>query len=85
MRKFTDDELKKWVKISEHALINSKGEQFGKVAVLKSHYSEPVSILEAAIKKYVGNNHYYDFIDMNMDDPWTRVIISCDINDNDYR
>jgi hypothetical protein len=35
----------------------------------------PVEILDEVIKKYVGENEYFEFIDANMDNPWTRVVL----------
>jgi hypothetical protein len=79
--KFTDEDLKEWVKISEHKFTNSKGDIIGKCAILRSYYpGDVVEMLNAAVSRYVGNDQYYEFIDINMDDPWTRVIISDMIN-----
>ena len=36
---------------------------------------DPVKKLDEAIDKYVEGNDYYEFIDSNMDNPWTRVIV----------
>ena len=79
--KFTDEDLKKWVKISEHKFTNSKGDVIGKCAILRSYYpGDVIEMLNSAVSQYVGNDPYYEFIDMNMDDPWTRLIISDIIN-----
>ena len=37
---------------------------------------DPVKVLDSAIKIYTDGNDYYEFVDINMDNPWTRVIIS---------
>lgn len=34
----------------------------------------PKIVLDEAIETYVGDNEYYEFVDDNMDNPWTRVI-----------
>lgn len=34
----------------------------------------PKIILDEAIEKYVGNSEYFEFVDDNMDNPWTRII-----------
>lgn len=34
----------------------------------------PKIVLDEAIEIYVGDNEYYEFVDDNMDNPWTRVI-----------
>ena len=78
---FTDDDLKEWVRISEHKFTNSKGDEIGKCAILRSYYpGDVVEMLNAAVSRYVGDIPYNEFIDINMDDPWTRVIISDMIN-----
>lgn len=52
----------------------------GKIAVFIYRGSaNPRSILDNAIYHYVGDNTYHEFIDANLDNPWTRVIVS-DIN-----
>jgi len=79
--KFTDEDLKEWVRISEHNFTNSKGDVVGKCAVLRSYYpGDVVEMLNAAVSRYVGDVPYNEFIDIKMDDPWTRVIISDMIN-----
>ncbi len=79
--KFTDEDLKEWVKISEYKFTNSKGDIIGKCAILRSYYEgDVVEMLNAAVSRYVGDVPYNEFIDINMDDPWTRVIISDMIN-----
>ncbi len=37
---------------------------------------DPVEMLDWAVSEYVGNEGHNQFIDINMDNPWTRVIIS---------
>lgn len=52
----------------------------GKIAVLMYHGSgNPKNILDHAVSVYVQNEGYHELIDANLDNPWTRVIIS-DIN-----
>lgn len=41
---------------------------------------DPVKHLNEAVHLYVRNEGYNEFIDANMDNPWTRVIIK-GIND----
>ncbi|MEM1000520.1 MAG: hypothetical protein AAGN35_25935 [Bacteroidota bacterium] len=36
---------------------------------------DPVMNLNAAVRRYVRNENYQEFIDANMDNPWVRVII----------
>lgn len=53
----------------------------GKIAVfLYTGKSDPKTILDQAVQKYVGNSSYHELIDAHLDNPWMRVIVS-DIND----
>jgi hypothetical protein len=53
----------------------------GKLAVFMYVGSDdPVEKLDEAVSKYVGHDGYYEYVDINMDNPWTRVILS-NIND----
>ena len=59
------------VKISEHDLIG------GKIAILKYTGSDdPVLHLDEAVRLYVGNIKHTEMVDMNIDNPWIRVILS---------
>jgi hypothetical protein len=81
MKSYTDEELKEWVKISEHEFTNSDGKVIGKLAIFKSNYpSDIVELLNCAVSRYVGDEKYYEFIDIGMCDPWTRIVISDMIN-----
>jgi len=52
----------------------------GKIAVfIYTGASNPKPVLDYAIHLYVETNGYHQFIDANLDNPWTRVIMS-DIN-----
>lgn len=83
MRKkvYTDDELRESVTISEHQLPFSNG-KIGKIAIFKTTHWQPTDILNFAIDRYVGDALYNEFIDINCNDPWTRVVISDFINDD---
>lgn len=49
----------------------------GQIAILVYVGSEdPVAKLDLAVSQYVGNVGHIQFIDINMDNLWTRVIIS---------
>lgn len=53
----------------------------GRLAVfMYSGDGDPIDKLDAARMEYVQNNGYHEFIDINMDNPWVRVIMS-DINE----
>ncbi len=48
----------------------------GKIAVLMYIGAEdPVVELDSAVSAYVGHSNHAQFIDINMDNPWVRVII----------
>jgi len=36
---------------------------------------DPVKQLDDKIQQYTNGKQYWEFIDMNMDNPWTRIII----------
>jgi len=53
----------------------------GKIAVLiYVGDDDPIAKLDWAVREYVGNEGRSEFIDINMDNPWVRVVLS-DIND----
>lgn len=53
----------------------------GKIAVfMYSGDSDPVKILDDAVRLYVGEVGYHELIDYNLDNPWMRVVLS-DINE----
>jgi hypothetical protein len=64
------------VKIQE-SNIDLTNDRKGKVAILIYRGEEdPVSKLDTAVHQYVGNESHHEFIDINMDNPWVRVILS---------
>jgi hypothetical protein len=36
---------------------------------------DPVWEMDEFVKNKISNNHYTEYIDMNMDNPWVRIII----------
>lgn len=63
---------------AEYPLENGKK---GKIAVLiYTGSADPRPVLNSAIHSYVNGNPYYELIDAQMNNPWTRVILS-NIND----
>jgi hypothetical protein len=36
---------------------------------------DPVSKLDDKIREYTNGEKYWEFVDMNMDNPWTRIIV----------
>ena len=49
----------------------------GKIAMfMYTGKGDPVLALDEAVRLYVGLKGHMEFIDINMDNPWTRVIVS---------
>lgn len=73
------------VQICEYPLID-EGTCKGKVAILRGglNVSNPLAYMNDAVSKYVGNALYNEFIEIEMDNPWVRVIVS-GINELDYK
>jgi hypothetical protein len=46
--------------------------------------ADPKTVLDHAIHIYAGTNGYHEFIDANLDNPWTRVIMN-DVNNMPQR
>ena len=68
------------IKIQESSIELTQG-RTGKIAVLQYvGDDDPIAKLDWAESEYVGSNRYMEFIDVNNDNPWIRVIIS-DINE----
>ena len=74
------------VQIFQQVLKNNKGEIVGKVAILRGglHSDQPTKIMNEAVSKYVGDAKHNQFINIEMNDPWTRLIIS-GINKLDFK
>ena len=49
------------------AILNYRGE------------GDPVRKLDDKIQEYTNGEKYWEFIDMNMDNPWTRIIVFGDL------
>lgn len=72
------------IEIFEQDLISSSTNQIvGKIAIIRGGLdnSQP-QVMNQIVEKYVGNNAYSQFIEMN--NQWQRVIIS-GINELDFR
>ena len=64
------------VKIQESSTILKNGKN-GKVAFLiYDGVDDPVGKLDSAVSEYVGNVEHKHFVDINMDNPWIRVVVS---------
>ncbi len=74
------------IKIQESTIQLTNGKT-GKVAVLiYSGEDDPVIELDRAVSEYVRGALHYQFIDMDMENPWIRVILwgINDINQVDF-
>lgn len=59
-------------------LKNNNGERKAAILTYKGE-GDPVKKLDDKISEYTKNDKYWEFIDMNMDNPWTRVIVFVDL------
>ena len=63
------------VKIEQSTIQLEDGNK-GTVAVfLYGGKGNPMMELDKAVNEYVGNDAFNQFIDINMDNPWVRVVI----------
>lgn len=61
----------------EESTIDLKDGRKGQIAVLMySGEGDPVAKLDWAVSEYVGYVSHNQFIDINMDNPWVRIIIT---------
>ena len=66
--------------ISEAIFQDKKCNKKGKLAILRyTGEGDPYAELRDAVHYYVKNNGYHEYVDINGDNPWTRIIVS-DIN-----
>lgn len=64
------------IKIQE-SFIDLTRNRKGRIAILMyAGEGDPVGKLDWAVSEYTGNVAHNQFIDINMDNPWMRVIIS---------
>ncbi len=65
--------------------------EFGKAKLAIFHYmgtDDPVIHLDSAVALYTMGSQHYEFIDMNMDNPWVRIVTSMtilDITGDDFK
>jgi hypothetical protein len=63
--------------IIQESSIELTHDRKGQIAVLMYvGENDPVAKLNWAVSEYVGNVGHNQFVDINMDNPWVRVIIS---------
>lgn len=73
------------VEICQYNLTDKKGHINGKLAILRGglQSENPVAYMNEAVSEYVGHELHNQFIEIHMDTPWVRVIVS-EINELDY-
>ena len=66
------------VKIFDQVLINPDGSQAGKLAILVGglNSTDPKSFMDLAVLTYVGPKPHNQFVEIHLDNPWTRVLTS---------
>ncbi|MEA5141847.1 hypothetical protein [Arcicella rigui] len=73
------------IEIFEQELKNGDS-TVGKVAILRGglNTDNPTAIMNDAVSTYVGTKGYNEFIEVFLDNPWVRVVVS-GINELDYK
>mgnify|MGYP006911563909 CR=1 FL=1 len=73
------------VQICEYDLTKD-GKKQGKVAILRGglHSENPIAHMNSAVSEYVERELFNEFVEIHMDNPWVRVIVS-NINELDYK
>jgi len=74
------------VKIFEEYLNDDSGNEKGKVAILVGgmNSDNPKEFMDGAVSKYVGRTGHNQFVEIHLDNPWTRVLVR-GINDIPFR
>ena len=59
-----------------------EGVQVGKIAILVGGVDlpNPKEFMDDVVSKYVGTKGHNQFVEIHLDNPWTRIIMDC-IND----
>jgi hypothetical protein len=64
-----------------HSKFKLKNGGFGAIAILMySGSGDPKKALDDAVRQITNNVNYFELIDANLDNPWTRVVLT-GIND----
>lgn len=73
------------IEIFEQELKNGDS-SVGKVAILRGglNTDNPTAIMNDAVSTYVGTKGYNEFVEIFLDNPWVRVIVS-GINELEYK
>jgi len=56
----------------------------GKIAILRGGINKPKTYMDNIVSKYVGHDMFNEFIEIFLDNPYVRVVVS-GINDFDYQ
>ena len=66
------------VEICQYPLIGKDGAKNGKLAILRGglRSENPIAHMNTAVHQYVEREPYNEFVEIQMDNPWVRVIIS---------
>jgi len=66
------------VEIYEQDLLDDEGNVKGKMAILRGGLNQdnPISFMNAAVHEYVGRSMHSQYVEISMDNPWVRVVIS---------
>lgn len=74
------------VEIFEQELIGKSKKKVGKVAILRGGLSSdrPISHMNEAVSKYVGQTGYNEFVEITLDNPYLRVVVS-GINELEFK
>ena len=66
------------VKIFDQDLKNPDGNIVGKLAILVGglRAEDPKSFMDRAVLNYVGSKLHNQYIEIHLDNPWTRVLTS---------
>lgn len=62
--------------------INGQDKEIGKMAIIKGGIGtvNPKAVMDNAVREYVANESYNQFVEIHLDNPWVRVVIK-GIND----
>lgn len=65
------------VEYFEHGLINKDAERKGTLAILRGGLKskKPIAYMNAAVSQYVGHEQFNEFVEIQMNNPWVRLIL----------
>lgn len=72
-------------KLFEQILYDKDCNEIGKIAILYggTETDTPKTYMDKVVRDYVGNQSYVQLVDINLDNPWLRVVIK-GINSFEY-